>query len=125
MTIPDHWLVCNGLILPSNYADVARFESIYVTHNRFRVFLSSPKKREEMMLARMADQRGVSMEDLEARKVCGDTCKILFGTRDPRRLDPQRRLRLAQQLRDRHRLTFRQLATLVRLPESEIRTFVR
>lgn len=125
MSIPDHWLVCNGVILPSNYVDVARFESIYGTHNRFRVFLSSPRKREEMMLTRMAEQRGVSMEDLEARKYCGDVCKQLFGTRDPRRLDTRRRIELARQLRNRYRLTFRQLATLVRLPETEVRSFVR
>lgn len=125
MSILDHWLVCNGVILPSNYVDVARFESIYGTHNRFRVFLSSPRKREEMMLTRMAEQRGVSMEDLEARKYCGDVCKQLFGTRDPRRLDTRRRIELARQLRNRYRLTFRQLATLVRLPETEVRSFVR
>jgi hypothetical protein len=125
LSIPDHWLVCNGVILPTNYVDVPRFESIYGTHNRFRVFLSSPRKREEMMLARMSEQRGVSMEDLEARKTCGDVCKQLFGTRDPRRLDTSQRVRLAQQLRRLYRLTFRQLATLVRLPETEVRTFVR
>lgn len=125
LSIPDDWLVCNGVILPSNYVDVARFESIYETHNRFRVFLSSPRKREEMMLARMAEQRGVSMEDLEARKVCGNVCKQLFGTRDPRRLNTRRRIELARQLRNQYRLTFRQLATLVRLPETEVRTFVR
>ena len=84
-TIPDNWLVCNGLILPTNYVDVARFESIYGTHNRFRVFLSSPKQREEAMLAKMAEQRGVMFEDQEARILCGDTCKQMFGTRDPRR----------------------------------------
>ena len=91
LSIPDHWLVCNGVILPSNYVDVARFESIYGTHNRFRVFLSSPRKREEMMLARMAEERGVCLEDLEARGKCGDVCKALFGTRDPRRLDAGQR----------------------------------
>ena len=125
LSIPDHWLVCNGLILPSNYVDTARFESIYGTHNRFRVFLSSPRKREEMMLARMAEERGVSMEDLEARRVCGDTCKQMFGTRDPRRLNTRQRIQLAQSLRYQFRLSFRQLATLVRLPETEVRSFVR
>ena len=124
-TIPDNWLVCNGLILPTNYVDTTRFESIYGTHNRFRVFLASTRAKEKELLARMAEQRGVSMEDLEARKVCGDVCKQLYGTRDPRRLNTQQRLRLAQQLRDRFRLTFRQLATLVRLPETEVRAFVR
>lgn len=125
LSIPGTWKVCNGLILPTNYVDIARFEAIYGTHNRFRVFMSSPKQREEAMLARMAEQRGVSMEDLEARRACGDVCKQLFGTRDPRRLDTRQRIQLAQQLRRIYRLSFRQLATLVRLPETEIRTFVR
>ena len=125
LTIPDNWLVCNGLILPTNYVGVARFESIYGTHNRFRVFLSSPRKREEALLARMSEQRGVSLEDLEARRVCGDTCKQMFGTRDPRRLDGPRRIRLAQQLRHQYKITFRQLASLVRLSETEVRSYVR
>ena len=123
--IPDDWLVCNGFILPENYVNIERFESIYMTFNRFRVFLSSPKSREEVMLAKMAEERGVMMEDMEARKACGDCCKRMFGTRDPRRLDPRNRLSLAQQLRSQLRLTYRQLATLVRLPETEIRTIVR
>ena len=124
-TIPDGWQVCNGLILPSNYVDIKRFESIYGTHNRFRVFLSSPKKREQEMLTKMAEQRGVNLNDQEARKICGNVCKQVFGTRDPRRLDGPQRIRLAQELRNGYRLTFRQLATLVRLPETEVRTFVR
>lgn len=124
-TIPDNWLVCNGLILPTNYVDIARFERIYGTHNRFRVFLSSTRAREKEMLDKMADQRGVSLEDLEARKVCGDVCKQMYDTRDPRRLNSRQRQRLAQQLRDRYHLTFRQLVTLVRLPETEVRAFVR
>ena len=125
LVIPDDWLVCNGFILPENYVNIERFESIYITFNRFRVFLSSPKSREEVMLAKMAEERGVMMEDMEARKACGDCCKRMFGTRDPRRLDPRNRLSLAQQLRSQLRLTYRQLATLVRLPETEIRAFVR
>ena len=124
-TIPDNWLVCNGLILPTNYVDIARFESIYGTHNRFRVFLSSPKQREEMMFAKMAEQRGVDFEDQEARILCGDTCKQMFGTRDPRRLNGPSRIRLAQQLRRQYKLTYRQLATMVRLPETEVRAHVR
>jgi hypothetical protein len=125
LTIPDDWMVCNGFILPSNYIDVSRFERIYGTHNRFRVFLSSPRKREEEMLRRMSEQRGVNLEDMEARKLCGDLSKQLFGTRDPRRLDAPQRISLAQELRRQYRMTFRQLATVVRLPETEIQAYVR
>ena len=125
LTVPDDWLVCNGFILPSNYIDVPRFENIYQTHNRFRVWTSSPKKREEEMNLRMAEYRGVTFEDLEARKRCGDICKQLYGTRDPRRLSGTQRIAVAQQLRHQFKLTFRQLSTLVRLPETDIRAHVR
>lgn len=124
LTISEEWLVCNGLILPSNYVDVQRFESIYRTHNSFRVFTSSPKKREEIMLQAMADYRGVSLEDLEARRICGEVCKQMFGFRDPRRLDAPRRINLAQQLRRQYRLSFRQLSSLVYVSEIELRRYV-
>jgi hypothetical protein len=77
------------------------------------------------MTLRMAEYRGVTFEDLEARKICGDICKQLYGTRDPRRLSGTQRIAVAQQLRHQFRLTFRQLSTLVRLPETEIRVHVR
>jgi hypothetical protein len=124
MTLPDDWLVCNGIALPTNYVDVARFESIYQTHNCFRVFFSNNRKKEEEILLRMAKVRGILLEDSEARDVCGTECKILFGTRDPRKLSPEQRIRLAQTLRSKYQMTIRQIATCVRLPESEIRIFV-
>ena len=124
-SVPDEWMVCNGYILPGNYIDITAFEGIYKTHNCYRVFLASPRKKEEEMLARMAEIRGIALEDSEARRICGDSCKTMFGTRDPRRLDSRRRIALAQQLRKEYHMTFRQLATVVRLPESEIRIYVR
>lgn len=125
LTIPDEWEVCNGFILPSNYVNVRMFEGIYKTHNTFRVFTSSPRQREEEMLRVMSEFRGVSLEDMEARTLCGDTCKQMFGFRDPRRLDAPGRINLAQQLRRQYRLSFRQLSTLVYVPENELRRYVR
>ena len=124
LTIPDNWLVCNDLILPSNYVDVARFEQIFGTPNRFRVYLSSTKSKEEEMYSRMAEERGIALDDGEARQICGDQCHALFGTRDPRRLTASERITLAQEIRRKHRLTRRQLAKVVRLPEDEIRQWV-
>lgn len=124
LTIPDNWLVCNDLILPSNYVDVARFEQIFGTPNRFRVYLASTKSKEEEMYSRMAEERGIALDDGEARQICGDQCHALFGTRDPRRLTASERITLAQAIRRKHRLTRRQLAKVVRLPEDEIRQWV-
>ena len=124
LTLPDDWLVCNGIVLPTNYVDIALFESIYHTHNCFRVFLGNTRKKEEEILLRMAKVRGVMLEDGEAREICGDACKALFGTRDPRKLSSEQRIRVAQVLRSQHRMTFRQISTCIRLPESEIRIYV-
>lgn len=123
-TVPDDWLVCNGVILPSNYIDVKRFESIYKTCNRYRAFLSAGKKRDEPILAKMAEARGISLEDMEARRLCGNTCKEMFGIGDVRKLSATQRASLARELRKRYRISFRQLAVITRLPESEIRKYV-
>lgn len=124
LTLPDDWQVCNGIVLPTNYVDIARFESIYKTHNCFRVFLSNNRKKEEEILLRMAKARGVMLEDSEAREACGTESKALFGTRDLRKLSSEQRIRVAQVLRSKYRMTLRQIATCVLLPESEIRIFV-
>lgn len=105
--------------------DVKRFEGIYKTHNRFRVFLSSTKAREEQMQLKMVEWHGAAVEDQEARALCGNVCKQLYGTRDPRRLNTVQRINVAQLLRKDYRMTIRQLATLVRLDEAEIRANVR
>lgn len=123
--IPGDWLVCNGLILPSNYVDVELFESIYRTHNCFRAFLSSGKNKDQNILERMAASKGVFMEDLEARKIAEKVCFELFGKRTARWLDVNQRTFFARELRSRFKLAYRQLATLARLPESEIRKYVK
>ena len=123
-SIPGSWLVCNGVILPDNYVDAARFESIFKTHNCFRVFQAGSKAMEKEILLHIAAVRGVAIEDSQARRLCGDECLRLFGFRDPRRLESLDKIRLAQNLRTAHRLTFRQLSTLVRLPEYELRRYV-
>ena len=123
-TIPASWLVCDGIILPTNYVDIPRFESIFRSHNSYRVFLAGSRSKEMEILQRMAQERGVMLEDLEARKICSQECKILYGIRDPRKLSGQSRIAFAQTLRKKYRMTIRQIASLVRLPESEVMTYV-
>lgn len=123
-SIPGDWLVAGDIILPSNYVDIACFEAIYSTHNAFRVFMSNNKSRDDEIRASIAQSRGIQLEDMEARQLCGDECKLMYGTRDPRRLDAMQRVNLAQMLRRKWRLSLRQLASLVRLPEIEVRRYV-
>jgi len=123
LTIPDSWLVAAGVILPCNYVDVKMFESIYSTHNCYRVFLGSNKKMGDEVIQRMSQARGVMLEDLEARKLCAQVAGELFGNSAVVRLAPDERIKLACALRQKCRLSFRQIATLVRLPETEIRKY--
>ena len=123
--VPGDWLTCNGFLLPSNYVDVKQFEQIFQTHNCFRAFCSAGKKRDEAIIARMADSRGMMLEDMEARKICADKSFALFSHHDPRKLDTRQRLNLARNLREGYRISFRQLSTLVHLPEPELRKYIR
>lgn len=124
MEVPGDWEVANGFLLPTSYVDVGLFESIYVTHNCYRVFLCSGRQRDQEILNRMASVRGISMEDMEARRICSETCMALFKKDGPRFLTPPQRLSVARTLRKNYLLSFRQIATLVRLPEIEIRSYV-
>lgn len=122
--LPDEWLVCNGLILPSNYLDVAAYERIFVSFNCFRTFLASGRKQMQTVRDQMARSRGVMLEDLEAREICAMTCLRLFGKRTARWLDTQQRLELAKALKFQYKLSLRQLATLCRLPEVEVMKYL-
>lgn len=122
--IPGNWLICNGLILPENYIDVALFERIYKTHNRYRVFMASSKQKDMEIKRREADYLGVTLDDTEAKKYCSQVCRNLFNEEVVLNLDAGQRIQLAQTLRTRYKLSFRQLAKLAELPLSEIRKYV-
>ena len=124
LTIPGSWWICNGIVLPTNYVDIPRFESIYQTHNCYRVYLGNSRKKDAEILLRIAKEKGIRLEDSEAREICGNESKAYYGTRDPRKLASEQRIRLAQVLRSKYRMTIRQIAICVRLPESEIRKYV-
>ena len=123
--VPDNWLICNGFLLPQNYIDVELFESIYQTHNCYRVFLSNSKKKDDAVTTKMSKVRGMMIEDIEARKISAAVCYSLFHKHSSRWLNTNQRLELAQELRRQYYLSFRQLSTLCRLPETEIRKYVR
>ena len=123
--IPDHWLVCNGFILPTNFVDVKRFESIFKTHNCFRVFMSSGRDKYMAVQDMMASVRGIMIEDLEARRLCESVCLALFGRKGTRHVTPEQRIELSRELRRRYGLSIRQISTLTRLPEEELCKYLR
>lgn len=123
--VPSGWLVCNGLILPTNYIEVGMYESIFRTFNCFRTFMSAGKLKLQPVIDRMAITRGIGMQDIEARRLAQSISEQLFGKKDSRWLTQMQRLQLAKELRSNYQLTFRQVATLTRLPEIEIRKYIK
>lgn len=122
--VPADWLVCNGFLLPSNYVDVSLFEKIYGSFNRYRVFLGNNRAKNEFVQLAMAQSRGVEVEDIEARRLCSESCYRMFGRYDPRALSSLQRLQLAMDIRKEHRLSLRQISTVTRLPEREVRRYL-
>lgn len=124
-SIPENWLICNGFILPTNYVDTDLFESIFVTPNCYRVFLGNSSRKNEAVLNKMAKVHGITLEDFDARRLSEDVCYSLFGKKTARWLNPQERLVFARNLKRSHNMTLRQIATLSRLPESELKKYLR
>ena len=123
--VPQTWQISNGFLLPDNYIDVAHYEHIYRTHNCYRSFMSSGKNRDNEILNEIAKVRGVMLEDREAKSVCQKTSIDIFRTENILKLSGEQRLILAQKLRKNHNISIRQLSDLVKLPESELFTYVK
>lgn len=122
--IPDDWLICNGFILPTNYVDVKHYESIFRTHNCFRVFLSSGRDKYTVVLDKMAAVRGLMIDDLEARSLSEKLCMTLFGKKGTRHITPEQRMTLSRELHKRHGLSIRQISTLTKISEEELRKYL-
>ena len=123
-SIPSHWQICNGILLPDNYVDVVHYERIYQTANCYRVFLASNRNKDQLVQQRIAEFRGVAIDDAEARQLCKEFVQSKFGIKDIRRLDGQQRIMVAQQLRRQYKLSARQIASLVHLEYAEVCKYV-
>lgn len=123
--LPDHWIICNNLILPNNYIDVSLFENIFKTYNCFRVFTGASNKQSEEITETMSEIRGVEYNDYEARELASRLAFDAFKSRDILRLDIKERLKLSFILKRRHKMSTRQLSVVCRVPESEIKKYIK
>lgn len=123
--VPEHWITCNGIILPENFIDVQLYESIFSNANRFRTFMAAGSKAFQEISDRMASESGVMLEDSEAQRICRQLCKECFGVETARTLTIPQRLELAKKLRRLYCMSWRQIAIESRLPEIEIRKFIQ
>ncbi len=124
MTLPAEWKICQGLILPENYVDVKMFESIYKTHNCFRVFSSAGRNAQQRVLDEMARVRGIAMEDIEARQKSEDLCYKMFHKGSARHLSQPQRIAFGRELRRLYGLSIRQVSMLARVPREELEEYL-
>jgi hypothetical protein len=122
VSLPEEWLVCNGIILPSNYVDVKRFESIYGSHNAYRVYMAKAGGLDNNQ--RIDTTRGVSLSDYEMREACQKVCREVYGASGVRSLNALQRLEVARRLRFRYIVSVKQLARIVHVPIDELERFL-
>lgn len=125
LPMPGKWIVANGIIHPKSYVDIAAFERIFKTHNCFRAFMASGKNRDEIIRKTMSSIRGITIDDIEARKLCHLKCLELFSKTTTRHLTTDQRLTLALEMRKHYSLSTRQLASLTKIPEIELMKYVK
>ena len=121
-SLPGEWLVCNGIVLPSNYVDVKRFESIYGSHNAYRVFMARAGGLDSNQKVEKA--RGVSLSDYEMREACKTVCRGVYGVTGIRSLNALQRLEVARRLRFRYIISVKQLSRIVHVPIDELERFL-
>lgn len=73
----------------------------------------------------MAEIRGIKLDDLEARELLRNECQRMYGKDTARWLNVKERYALAVSMRDKYKLSIRQLSTLCRLPEAELAKYLR
>lgn len=123
--LPDDWMVCDGLILPSSFVDIEGFESIYKTHNCFRTYCGSSKASDQIVMESMAEKTGINMLETEARSIARQTSLSLFGVADIRKLNLSQRIRIGRTLRRKHHMGIPQISRRIYLRESEVRKVIK
>jgi len=122
--VPDDWIMCNGFLLPQNYVKINKFEAIYKTHNCFRVFMSSNKNADNELILKRIDSHGVTIEDLDARRIAENLVKARYGVNGINSLDTVKRIDIALALRQNYKLSLRQIAMVTRIPISELEKYI-
>jgi len=116
--IPEHWIVCNGVILPRNYVSVKEVEDLYKTPLSFMYFLS--QNNDTAIEQDMGEWSSLQMNDAELREARDELILKTFGKRHIRDLSAQERIRMAKMLKYQYRCSKKQLARIVLLPFSTI-----
>ena len=114
VSIPGHWVVADGVILPANYVEAAWVEKLYKTTRAYMYSLS--QNADEAIEQDMGEWSAMIVSDVEMRQEREKLMRKLFSTDSIRSLSAPQRLSLARALRSKLRCSKKQIARVVHLP---------
>ena len=122
VSLPDWWLINEGVILPENYVAVSEVEQLLKTTRSYLYFLSMNK--DDDIDRDLGDWNELRLNDSELRSARCEIALALYGTGNIRDLSAPQRLAVAKQLRRKYLCSKRQLARIVMLPYEDLATHI-
>ena len=112
--IPEHWLICDGMIIPSCYVPVETVEALFKSHRAFNYFAG--RGREKEMEEVMGTWSSLNLQDTEMRRHRDEEMRALFHTDKVRSLSLGQRVEIAKVLKRKYMTSVKQIARIVCIP---------
>lgn len=120
---PDSWRIdSNGMIDPTLFLDIAKFESYFKSPVRYSYYLS--RKLEGVVNKQFESAQKVFLPDKEMRVIVSQIASRDYGTESVRELDVNARLSIARQLRHNYAATVKQISRMLHLNKLALEEFI-
>ena len=121
--VPEDWMICDGMVLPSSYIPVGTVEALFKSHRAFNFFIGRNKEKE------MEDIMGVwtslNLQDTEMRRHRDEEITALYGSTSIRDLNMPQRIEVGRILRKKYMTSVKQIARTVCIPLEEAEKAIR
>ena len=122
-TVPDDWLICNGMVTPSSYIPVSTVEALFRSHRAFNFFVGRNKEKE--MEEIMGTWTSLNLQDAEMRRHRDEEIAALYGSTSIRNLNMPQRIEVGRNLRKKYMTSVKQIARTVCIPLEEAEKAIR
>lgn len=123
LSIPGDWMLdSNGMILPTQFLEIAAAERLYRSPARYIYHLS--KKLEGKVELLISQGNKSFFPDIELRQIVEKLSKEMFGTSLIRTLDFNSRIILARKLRYDYASTPKQISRMVNINPEQLSKFI-
>lgn len=112
--VPEDWLICNGMVLPSSYIPVSTVEALFRSHRAFNFFIGRNKEKE--MEDIMGTWTSLNLQDAEMRRHRDEEIASLYGSTSIRNLNMPQRIEVGRILRRKYLTSVKQIARVTCIP---------